>query len=85
MLAFAKNINLKEPNHPEEDKNSELKEYMDYQRALDHERLIYHALDYSKTELQNSMTELQSEHEKLEDYIKDNFPEVNYEGRDYFK
>jgi hypothetical protein len=47
---------------------------MDYQRALDHERLIYHALDYSKTELQNSMTELQSEHEKLEDYIKDNFP-----------
>jgi hypothetical protein len=74
MLAFAKNINLKEPNHPEEDKNSELKEYMDYQRALDHERLIYHALDYSKTELQNSMTELQSEHEKLEDYIKDNFP-----------
>jgi hypothetical protein len=47
MLAFAKDINIKELNHPEEGKNSELKEYMDYQRALDHERLIYHALDYS--------------------------------------
>jgi hypothetical protein len=54
MLAFAKDITIKDPNHPEEAKNSELKEYMNYQRSLDHERLIYHALDYSKTELQNS-------------------------------
>ncbi len=74
MLAFAKDISIKEPNHPEEAKNSELKEYMDYQRALDHERLIYHALDYSKTELQNSITKLQDEQEKLQDYLKNNFP-----------
>jgi hypothetical protein len=74
MLAFSKDISKKEPNHPEEGKNSELKEYMDYQRALDHERLIYHALDYSKSELQNSMTELQGEQKKLEDYLKSNFP-----------
>jgi len=74
MLAFAKDISMKEPNHPEEGKNSELKEYMDYQRALDHERLIYHALDYSKTELQNSITKLQDKQEKLEDYLKNNFP-----------
>ena len=74
MLAFAKDISMKEPNHPEEGKNSELKEYMDYQRALDHERLIYHALDYSKTELQNSITKLQGRQEKLEDYLKNNFP-----------
>ena len=74
MLAFSKDISKKEPNHPEEGKNSELKEYMDYQRALDHERLIYHALDYSKSELQNSMTELQGEQKKLEDYLKNNFP-----------
>jgi hypothetical protein len=47
---------------------------MDYQRALDHERLIYHALDYSKTELQNSITKLQGRQEKLEDYLKNNFP-----------
>ena len=74
MLAFAKDISMKEPNHPEEGKNSELKEYMDYQRALDHERLIYHALDYSKTELQNNITKLQGGQEKLEDYLKNNFP-----------
>ena len=74
MLAFAKDISIKEPNHPEEAKNSELKEYMDYQRALDHERLIYHALDYSKTELQSSITKLQGEQEKLQDYLKSNFP-----------
>ena len=73
MLAFAKDISMKEPNHPEEGKNSELKEYMDYQRALDHERLIYHALDYSKTELQNNITKLQGRQEKLEDYLKNNF------------
>jgi len=74
MLAFAKDISMRGPNHPEEGKNSELKEYMDYQRALDHERFIYHALDYSKTELQNSITKLQGRQEKLEDYLKNNFP-----------
>ena len=30
VLAFAKNINQNNPSHPEESKNSELKEYMDY-------------------------------------------------------
>ena len=48
MLAFAKDITQNNPNHPEESKNSELKEYMDYQRTLNHERLIYHALDEAK-------------------------------------
>ena len=42
MLAFAKDITKKISSHPEEDKNSELKEYLDYHRALNHERLIYH-------------------------------------------
>ena len=74
MLAFNKDITLKELSHPEEEKNSELKEYMDYQRALDHERLIYHALDYSKTGLQSTMTEFQDEQKKIEDYLKNKFP-----------
>jgi len=73
MLAFAKDITIKDPNHPEEAKNSELKEYMNYQRSLDHERLIYHALDYSKTELQNSMTEFRDKKEKLDNYLKNQF------------
>ena len=46
---------------------------MNYQRALDHERLIYHALDYSKIELQNSMTKFQGKKEKIDDYLKNNF------------
>jgi hypothetical protein len=73
MLAFAKNINQNSPNHPEESKNAELKEYMDYQRALNHERLIYHALDHTKTNLQNNMNEFEDDQEKLETYLKKSF------------
>ncbi|HIB42763.1 MAG TPA: hypothetical protein EYO37_02100 [Nitrospina sp.] len=77
MLAFAKNINQNNPSHPEESKNSELKEYMDYQRTLNHERLIYHALDRAKTSLQSNMTEFENDHEKLESYLKKAFPISN--------
>ena len=65
MLAFAKDITQNNPNHPEESKNSELKEYMGYQRTLNHERLIYHALDLAKTSLQNHMNEFEDNQEKL--------------------
>tara|TARA_B100000686_G_scaffold256093_1_gene267689 strand:- start:1064 stop:1954 length:891 start_codon:yes stop_codon:yes gene_type:complete len=55
MLAFAKDITQDPPKHPEEEKNSELKEYMDYQRKLNHERIIYHSLDYAKNLLQDKI------------------------------
>jgi hypothetical protein len=74
MLAFAKDITTNIPTHPEEDKNSELKEYLDYHRALNHERLIYHSLDHAKTNLQNGMTEFEGDQEKLQNYLKHNFP-----------
>ena len=77
MLAFAKNINQNNPSHPEESKNSELKQYMDYQRTLNHERLIYHALDQAKTSLQSNMTEFENDQEKLESYLKKSFPISN--------
>jgi len=77
MLAFAKDINQGNPSHPEESKNSELKEYMDYQRALNHERLIYNALDQAKTSLQSNMTEFENDHEQLESYLKKSFPISN--------
>jgi len=38
MLAFAKDIIQKELNHPEEGNNPKLKEYMDYQRKIHHEK-----------------------------------------------
>ena len=74
MLAFAKDITKNDPNHPEESKNSELKEYMDYQRTLNHERLIYHALDHAKASLQNGMTDFEDNQEKLKNYLKKSFP-----------
>ena len=77
MLAFAKDITQNNPSHPEESKNSELKEYMDYQRTLNHERLIYHALDQAKTSLQSNMTEFENDQEKLESYLKKSFPISN--------
>ena len=55
MLAFAKNITQEPPKHPEEEKNSELKEYMDYQRALKHEQIVYHSLDYTKMLVQDKV------------------------------
>ncbi|KMP11285.1 hypothetical protein UR09_03815 [Candidatus Nitromaritima sp. SCGC AAA799-A02] len=74
MLAFAKDITHTDPKHPEEDKNSELKEYMDYQRKLNHERIVYHSLDHAKTHLQKCMNEFENEKDKIEDDLKKTFP-----------
>ena len=77
MLAFAKDISQETPNHPEESKNSELKEYMDYHRSLNHERLIYHALDETKTDLQSNINELTKDQEQLKNFLKKIFPISN--------
>lgn len=74
MLAFAKDINQKEPNHPEEGKNAKLKEYMDYQRKIHHEKLIYHALDHAKTYLQKTINDMQGDENKLKGYLEKAFP-----------
>ncbi|MCF8719663.1 hypothetical protein [Nitrospina gracilis] len=74
MLAFAKDITKTDPGHPEEANNSKLKEYMDYQRSLNHERLIFHALDQAKSGLQQIIQEGWGETSKSEEYLKKNFP-----------
>lgn len=74
MLAFAKDITQDKPRHPEEDKNSELKEYMDYQRKLNHERLVYHSLDYAKNDLQENLQAAMGDQEKLKPYLQQAFP-----------
>ena len=51
---------------------------MDYQRALNHERLIYNALDQAKTSLQSNMTEFENDHEQLESYLKKSFSPKNH-------
>ncbi len=74
MLAFAKDITQNMPIHPEEAKNSELKEYMDYQRKLDHERLIYHSLDHAKSDLQEQIQAALGDQEKIKPFLEQAFP-----------
>jgi hypothetical protein len=74
MLAFAKDITQKEPNHPEEGQNAKLKEYMDYQRKINHERLIYHSLDHAKNYLQKTINDMRGDENKLKGYLAQAFP-----------
>lgn len=74
MLALALDITQNKPKHPEEDKSSELKEYMNYQRKLNHERLVYHSLDHAKTYLQKNIDKYEDLPEDLESYLQQAFP-----------
>ena len=74
MLAFAKDITQKEPNHPEEGQNAKLKEYMDYQRKIHHEKLIYHSLDHAKSYLQKTINDMRGDENKLKGYLEQAFP-----------
>jgi hypothetical protein len=74
MLAFAKDITQKEPKHPEEGQNAKLKEYMDYQRKINHEKLIYHSLDHAKNYLQKTINDMRGDENKLKGYLKQAFP-----------
>ncbi len=74
MLAFAKDISESAPTHPEEIKNPKLKEYMDYHRNINHEKLVYYSLDQSKGYLQKEMGACSDDKKKIEDYLKSNFP-----------
>lgn len=74
MLAFAKDITQKEPNHPEEGQNAKLKEYMDYQRKINHEKLIYHSLDHAKNYLQKTINDMRGDEKKLKGYLEKAFP-----------
>ena len=55
MLAFAKDITKTGHIHSEEDNDPKLKEYMDYQRKINHEMLVYHSLDHAKIYLQRTL------------------------------
>jgi len=55
MLAFSKNITVKEPRHPQEDKDAKLKDYMGYQRKLNNAQIVYNALKHGKTQLEENL------------------------------
>ncbi len=74
MIAFAKDITQTDPRHPEEANNAQLRQYMDYQRKINHEKLIYHALDHAKTYLQKNINDFRGDAAKLAPYIRQAFP-----------
>ena len=72
MLAFALDITQNKPANSKESENDELKQYMDYQRKLNHANLVKHSLEYTKNQLQENIDS--SESEKLSQYLKTVFP-----------
>lgn len=72
MLAFAKDITKNKPTHPEESNYPQLKVYMEYQRKLNHDRLVYHSLEKAKDLLRKIMDE--GDQEKQKSRFKEAFP-----------
>ena len=74
MLAFAKDITQNQPKASKESDDDELKQYMEYQRKLNHEQLVYHALDYAKMHLQLNIKKTDGDAKQLGDYLQKAFP-----------
>ncbi len=72
MLAFAKDITKTDHTHPEESNDPKLEEYMEYQRKLNHEMLVYHSLDHGKIHLQRALDS--GNEEEIKAYLTSAFP-----------
>ena len=72
MLAFALDITQNNPKNSKESDNDELKQYMDYQRKLNHEKLVIHSLEFAKNQLEENIES--SEEVKLSQFLKTVFP-----------
>ena len=72
MLAFVLDITQNKPANSKEKENDEVKQYMDYQRKLNHINLVKHSLEYAKNQLQENIDS--SESEKLSQFLKNIFP-----------
>ncbi len=77
MLAFSKDITDRDYTHPEEEKNAKFQQFMESYRHLNHERLVYHALDHAKNYLEQSINDFRGDAEKLEPYIQQAFPSAS--------
>jgi len=72
MLAFALDITQNKPKNSKESDNDELRQYMDYQRKLNHEKLVIHSLEFAKNQLEENIES--SEEVKLSQFLKTVFP-----------
>ncbi len=77
MLAFSKDITDREYTHPEEEKNAKFQQFMENYRKLNHERLVYHALEHAKSYLEKSINDFRGDASKLEPYIQQAFPSAH--------
>jgi hypothetical protein len=74
MLAFSKDITQKEPRHPQEDKDAQLKDYMDYHRRLNHVQIVYNALKLAKTKLEDNLQACRKKQEDPAPFLEKTFP-----------
>ena len=74
MLAFSKDITQKEPRHPQEDKDSRLKGYMDYQRKLNNIQIVYNALKHGKTQLEDTLQSCRKTRQDPSSFLGKAFP-----------
>ena len=72
MLAFALDITQNTPKSSKESDDDELKQYMDYQRKLNHVNLVQNSLQYAKNQLQKNIDSCKSE--KLSQFLQNFFP-----------
>tara|TARA_Y100001934_G_scaffold57521_1_gene71242 strand:+ start:266 stop:1168 length:903 start_codon:yes stop_codon:yes gene_type:complete len=79
MLAFALDITQNKPKNSKESDNDELKQYMDYQRKLNHANLVKHSLEFAKNKLEENIES--SEDAKLSKFLKTAFP-ISYQFAD---
>ena len=72
MLAFALDITQNKPKSSKESDNDELKQYMDYQRKVNHENLVKHSLEFVKNQLEENIES--SDDAKPSQFLKTIFP-----------
>jgi len=72
MLAFALDITQNKPKSSKESDDDELKQYMDYQRKLNHENLVRHSLEFAKNQLEENIK--RSNDAKPSQFLKTVFP-----------
>jgi len=74
MLAFAKDITQNDPHHPQEGQDADLKQYMDYQRKLNHKRIVYYSLEHGLNELKKNIKKVKRDPDKVQEYLEREFP-----------
>ncbi|MGV7220039.1 MAG: hypothetical protein ACQ9MH_00785 [Nitrospinales bacterium] len=74
MLAFSKDITIKEPRHPQEENDAKLKDYMNYQRKLNNSQIVYNALKHGKTQLEDTLKSCRKNRQDPQGFLEKSFP-----------